>query len=62
MERELKRYLNAIVILLSLNSGFLATLLLISGGGETPAILITVLLGALLVGGFVWFLTDVITQ
>lgn len=55
MDEELRQYLAAIVMLLSLNAGFLATLVWVSGDNVSPGFVVVpaVVLGTAL-GGVVW--------
>lgn len=61
MDAELKRYLAAILILSSLNAGFLATNLWHTAGATYVSFLIILsITGAIILGGTVWLLTGVI--
>jgi hypothetical protein len=63
MDGDLKRYLNAIVALLSLNIGFLATLMWVSAETVSPMFLIIPpAIGAMIFGGGVWLLTGALSQ
>lgn len=63
MDAELKRYLNAVVVLLSLNIGFLATLLWASAESLSATFLIIPpAVGAAIAGGAVWLLTGTVGQ
>lgn len=57
MDPELRRYLNAIVILLSLIIGFLATDLVVSAVSMSATFFVVPVLGGILVWGAVWLLT-----
>ena len=62
MDPELKRYMNAIVILLSLNIGFLVTSLWVSPAVYRSDLFVPPAIGAIVVGGFVWLLTGFIDR
>jgi len=55
MDDELRQYLAAVVMLLSLNAGFLATLVWVSGDAVSPGFVVVpaVVLGVAF-GGIVW--------
>ncbi|MFB6255859.1 MAG: hypothetical protein ABEH58_03885 [Haloplanus sp.] len=62
MDTELKRYLNAISILLSLNIGFQATALWVSPATYTTDVIIPPVVGAIFVGGLAWILTGALDE
>lgn len=63
MDDDLKRYLNAIVILLCLNVGFLTTLMWVSADYVSPMFfIIPPTIGAMIFGGGVWLLTGALRQ
>ena len=62
MDSELKRYLNVIIILLSLNIGFLATSLWLSTAPSRSDLIIPPAVGAIAVGSVAWLLTGVIDR
>jgi hypothetical protein len=57
MDSELRRYLRAIVILLSLIIGFQATDLVVSAVSMSATFFIAPVIGGILVAGAVWLLT-----
>ena len=57
MDSELRRYLSAIVVLLSLLIGLQATELVVSGVSLSATFFLVPVLAGALVGGAVWLLT-----
>lgn len=62
MDAELRRYLRAIVALLSLIIGFQATDLLVSGVSMSATFFVVPGIGGALVGAVVWFLTGTLER
>ena len=58
MDAELRRYLRAIVILLSLIIGFQATDLMVSAVSMSATFFLVPAIGGIIVAGAVWVLTD----
>jgi hypothetical protein len=58
MHRELKQYLNAVVILLCLNVSLLVTFLWVSAGEMSVLFLLVPTVVAVLVGWVVWLVAD----
>ncbi|MCT9094768.1 hypothetical protein [Haloarchaeobius sp. HME9146] len=60
MDAELRRYLNAISIQLSLIIGLLATDLLVSSVSMTMTFFVVPVVAAILVGGVVWHVSGAV--
>ena len=62
MDSELRQYLSAIVILLSLIIGFQATELLVSSVSMSATFFVVPVIGGALVGAAVWFVTGTLNR